>query len=429
MKLNRDDVNFLFELYKLRCLSLELVHKYFYHDTNFTKEKIIPMWKAGIIRIRKIDEKMYLDITQSGLNFVKKYLNMPNEIYNIEKNKNEKVFLNLSDVLIEDKYVKHQNALNEFVLEYKSRYGKINYFDEKFISGMTSILRPDGMIRLNNTDLYLEQDMGTESAKQLRDKWYRYRRYLSTSYTGKRKIIVLFIIKCQSDKVQGRDLLVRKTILESFDQLMSNNFEIYIGTKEEMLNACYERIIPGDKTRTLEIHNLMQKFNYKTNDGSILKVKLDGVVYRYYLANLNQKGKIGYYSPDRYKVGRFQEFLADNYDYSPMSVLSKIKFHYKNSMNFSIAYSNKANSRLIGYIVLTRNVKKLYNHMKACNLLDVENVFITTPARLKSYPLPKALIHINNEGQVFSCADYYYNPKVKEGKVDDLGVDGILKVL
>ena len=423
MKINRKDVEFLFELYKMRCLSLELVHKYFYRDKDFIKEKIGPMRQAELIRIRKQFDQYYLDITQKGLDFMKKYLDIPNETYNIERNRYEKSLLNLSDVLIEDKYIRHQVALNEFVLEYKSHYGKINYYDEKFISGLSTILRPDGMIRIGNIDLYLEQDMGTENAKQLRDKWYRYRRYLSQGYRGKQKIVVLFIIKCQNP--EKRDLLVRKTIMESFDQLLSNNFEIYIGTKDQLLNACYNRIIPGDKERTLELHDLMQKHKYTIRDGSILKVKLGGVVYRYYLANLDQKKRIGYYGPDSHRAGRFQEFLADNYDYSPMTVLSKVRFHQKNSKNFDIAYSGKADARLIGYIILTRDIKTLYQHMKACELLDVENVYITTPSRLKNYSLPKALIRIDKNGQAFSCANCYFDPKIKEGSIDNFSINGL----
>ena len=100
---------------------------------------------------------------------MQKALNLPSEVYNIDTGKNEKTILKVKDIEVEDKFASHQIALNDFVLEFKKKAGKINYFDEKFMSGLINI-RPDGMIRLENADLFLEQDMGTESAKQLRDK-------------------------------------------------------------------------------------------------------------------------------------------------------------------------------------------------------------------------------------------------------------------
>lgn len=424
MKITMKDIEFLHTLYKMRCLSLNSTLKYFYPDKSYINSKIVPFRNAKLINIRKIDNVYYLEIAQKGIDTIQRFLNIPNEIYNIERNKYEKVMMNLSDVIIEDKYVKHQTSLNEFVLEYMRLYGEeVDYYDERFISGNTTILRPDGMIRLKNADLYLEQDMGTESRKQLMEKWYRYRRYLNNGYHGKRKLIILFIINCQNEK--ARDLLVRKTFLDSFDQLVSNNFEMYVGTKEEILEACFKRILVGEKDRNKEIKDLMSRFNYTTADGSGLKIKLDGVIYHYYLVK-KTNGKTDYYCPNRNRIGRFQEFLCDMYDYSPMTVLSKIKFHHKNSKNFDIAYSNKSNARLIGYVIITRNIKEFYTHLKACNLIDVENVYVTTPARLKKFTLPKALLKIDPTGNVFSCQNYYYEASNLEGKIDDFGFDGML---
>lgn len=422
MKITMTDIEFLHTLYKMRCLSLNSTLKYFYPNESYIKAKIVPFRQAKLINIRKIDGIYYLEIAQKGLDTVKRFLNIPNEIYNIERNKYEKVVLSLSDILIEDKYVKHQTSLNDFVLEYMCQYKEeVDYYDEKFISGNSTILRPDGMIRLKNADLYLEQDMGTESRKQLMDKWYRYRRYINNGCNGKRRVIVLFIINCQNAK--ARDLLVRKTFLDSFDQLISNSFEMYSGTKEELIEACFKRIIPGDKERTQELTEIMNRFKYTTADGSGLRVKLDGVVYRYYLVKRNN-GKTEYYCPNRNRAGRFQEFLCDIYDYSPMTILSKIKFHRKNSKNFDIAYSGKSGARLIGYIIITRNLKELYSHMKACELLEVENVYITTPSRLKKLTMPKALLKIDSLGNIFSCQNYYYEATTFEGKIDDFGLDG-----
>ena len=220
---------------------------------------------------------------------------------------------------------------------------------------------------------------------------------------------------------------MRRTILENFDQLLSNNFEIYIGSKEEMLNACFDRIIPGDKKRTKEFAELMNRFNFRINDGSKLKVQLGGTLYRYYFGLYDKNNRLTYYAPNKKRRGRFVEFLADNYDYEPMSVISKISFHDKNSHNFDMAYSpKKANIRLIGYIVLTRDIKSLYNHLKACDLLSIKNVYYTTPDRLKRMSLPKALLSFGTNGEIYTCSNYYFEPSIKEGNIDNYNGNGLI---
>lgn len=423
MKIDKYDVNFLYYLYRMRCFSLKQIHNFFYVEKDYYKNRLSPLISSKLITMHNIKDNYAFMITQKGIDVMQKYLNLPNEIYNIETMKTEKVILKEKDVIVEEKFASHQIALNDFVLEFRRKHGKIKYFDEKFLSGMVNI-RPDGMIRLDNVDLFLEQDMGTESAKQLRDKWNRYRRYLSVEYDSSRKIVVVFILKCQ--RVEERNLLVRRTILETFDQLLSNNFEIYIGDKETMLNACFDRIIPGDKNRTKEFAELMQKFKFKINDGSKLKVKLGGTVYRYYFGSYDKNNRLIYYAPNKKRRGRFIEFLADNYDYCPMSVLSKISFHDKNSHNFDIAYSPKANMRLIGYIVLTRDLTGLYKQLRACELLGIKNIYYTTPERLMRMPLTKALVRFGNNGEIYSCSNYYFECDLKEGNIANYNKNGLI---
>lgn len=429
MKITIEDINFLNSLYKMRCLSFDEIHSFFYTQNTWYKEKIIPLIQNKLCTFHYVGCQYALMITQKGIDLVKRYSNLPAETYNINTKKIEKCFLKERDVIVEEKFANHQIALNEFVLEFKKQKGDIEYYDEKFLSnsGLSNI-RPDGMIRLeNNIDLFLEQDMGTESSKQLLEKWARYRRFLEQEYNGNRKIIVLFIIKCQ--KVKERDLLVRKTILESFSQLMLNSFDVYMGTKEEMLKACFDRIIPGDKTRTQEFAVLMKRHKLDIMDGSKLKARMGGVVYRYYFKGLDKQGRLTYYCPNRRKKGRFLEFLADNYDYEPMTVLSKIRFHDKNSHNFDIAYSNKPNMRLIGYIVLTRNIQSLYKDLKACDLLNINNVFFTTPERLRTMPLPKALMRFDENGNVFTCGDYYFEATIREGTLISHNEKGLIETI
>lgn len=428
MKIDKHDIDFLHSLYRMRCLSLQEIHKYFYPQKDYYKEKVVPFVESKLTTFHLINGKEYaLMITQKGIDLIQKYLNIPNEIYNTNTGRVEKTILRENDVIVEEQFASHQIALNDFVLNFKYLYNKhynknFEYFDEKFMY-FIGRFRVDGMIRLENCDLFLEQDMGTESAKQLRDKWQRYRRYIDTEYDKKRKIIVLFIIKCQ--KAENRALITRRTIIESFSQMFSNCFEIYVGTKEQILETCFNRIIPGDKDRTKEFAGLMRKHNFEIMDGSKLKVKLDGAIYHYYFSSKDKNGRLQYYNPNRHHKGRFQEFLADNYDYSPMTVLSKIHFHDKNSSLFDIAYAPRAGYRMIGYIVLTRDIQNLYTQLKACNLLGTKNVYFTTPERLMKLKFPKALLYFDQNGYVYSCSDAYFEPTSQEGLISAFSKNGL----
>lgn len=379
------------------------------------------MVSSQLIELKNNGTDYYVMITQKGIMLFQRYLNIPNEIYNAETGKNEKSVLRASEVVIEEKFVQHQLALNEFVLEFRKKQGNIDYYDEKYLSGM-KIIRPDGLIKIGGTDILLEQDMGTESSKQLADKWNKYRRFLTTSFDKSRRIVVVFIIKCQN--AEARKSLVRRSIMDNFSQLNCDKFDIYIGTKDEMLDACFERIVPGDKERTRELAKLLSPHKFKISDGSKLKARL-GTVYRYYAAAYNKQNKLMYYNPNKKRDGKFMEFLADSYDYCPMSILSKVLFHNKNSHNFDIAYSPYANMRLIPYIIVTRNIHETFRHFKECELLGIERVFITTPERLKTFKLPKALLNFDANERVYSCSDYYFEPTVREGTINDLQINGL----
>lgn len=425
MNITKQDINFLYFLYKMRCFSLQEISNFFYTNKNFYKENLIPLLKNKLIIMQKNKNQYVFMITQNGIDLLQNKLNIPSEVFNIDKGKVEKTILKQKDVAIKPEYISHQVALNDFVLNFRRKYGKIEYFDERFLSGMINI-RPDGMIRLPHIDLFLEQDMGSETSKQLSDKWNRYRRYLNNEYTGDKKIIVLFIIDCIDG--EKRDLLVRRSIMQNFDQNLSDKFDIYVGDKNTILEACFNRIIPGDKNRTADFNVLMKRHGFKIADGSKIKAKLNGTVYRYYFSKLKD-GKIIYYNPNKTRRGRFAEFFADNYDYCPMTILSKIQYHDKNSHNFDLAYSPRANMRLIGYIVLTNDLHRLYRHLATCELLNVENVYYTTPERLMRMPLPRALVRFNNNGEIISCNDYYFDPVVKEGKISEHDKKGLRKII
>lgn len=421
MKVSIKEIKFLYYLYKLRCLTLRQVHTFFYTQTTYYKEIITPLVLNKVIELKNVNGEYVVLITQKGIDLFRLYLKIPVEVYNAETGKIEKQILKAKDITIEDKYINHQVSLNDFVLEFGKKTKDIEYYDEKFLSGM-KIIRPDGLIKVGGVDLFLEQDMGTESNAQLLDKWARYMRFLHNNPENTRRIVVLFIVKCQ--KTEERKALVRKSILQTFGQINCAKFDFYIGTKDELIKICNDRIIPGEGKKTRNLISLMSKHGYKIYDGSKLKAKLN-TVYRYYALSSDKRGKPLSYCPNKKRTPKVQEFLIDDYEGSPVSVLNKIFFHHKNAHNFDIAYSPIANLRLISYVVIVDDIEKMYNHLLQTDLINTPNVYFTTNERLSIYKLPQALFVFKKNGDIYNCQDYYFEPIRKEGNINNYKKNGL----
>lgn len=429
MQLTKDDVRFFNTLYRMRCLSLTQAADFFYTEfssSELLKEKITPLIERGYLNFRNHKTRGLVFLpTIKMLRFLNDLFKKPKEIYDFKTGKTRKSMPDLNEILIEDKYINHQLALNDFVLEFFSRsqtiesLPTIEYFDEKFLSSLKNI-RPDGSLRIgDNLDIFLEQDMSTETAKQLRDKWNKYRRFLTYEFEQKRDLIICFIVEGDTLSIEGRKDLIRRTIGDIMDTLLSDRFDIYIGTKEEILEAIFKKILIKDFA-SATIKNVIERKGWKVTDGRKLRMILNGSAYRYYICKTNDAGDLYYHS------GRFSEFLMDEYIYSPVSVLSKVTFHEKNSHNFDIAYSKVANKRLIGYIVIVDNVHTMYRHLKTMDLLDIKNVFFTTIPRLSQMPLEKAIfVYKNNNGDLYHCEDESYIPSIYEGNIKSYRASGL----
>ena len=359
-----------------------------------------------------------LQLTNKAINALREFKKIPREVYDEEKHRIIKTYLTESDIAVNQKQIAHQLALSQFVIDFDNIHKKkrsenenylpYKYYDEKYISKF-EIIRPDGMIEIGDTYLFLEQDMGTESRKQLNDKWNKYRRFLSVSkhIRENKKIIVLFIVDCEESQLLKRKDLIRNTISTVFIDLISDSFDIYIGTKKEMLMACFNKLIPledGTYANKLEkpIRTLLEKKHFymisKEKFASVINT--GGAKYGGYIRKLNQNGKIAIENK------RIQEFLYDEYYFEPVSVLSKIEYAKRSS---SLFYTVKR--RGIDYLVVTNHIKGLYYHLKSADLLTRDGVFYTTVERLKTMNFPNALFVFDQDGNLYHCINSSYLAK------------------
>lgn len=429
MQLTKDDIRFFNTLYRMRCLSLKQAADFFYmypSSARLLEEKISPLIKKDYLSFRTHRTRgAVLFPTVKMLRFLSEFFKKPCETYDYRTGKVKKTLPDLKDILIEDRYISHQLALNDFVLEFFAQsksieeLPKIEYFDEKFLSSLKHI-RPDGSLRVgDHLDIFLEQDMSTESAKQLRDKWNKYRRFLTYEFGQKRELIVCFIVEGDAKSIDGRKELIRRTIGDIMDTLLSDRFDVFIGTKDELLDVLFKKVLAKDSFSDA-LEKAMKKQGWRVGDGRSMRMILNGSAYRYYTCKTNDQGALYHYA------GRASEFLMDEYRYAPVSVLSKITFHEKNSHNFDIAYSKVINKRLIGYVIVVDDIKMIFKHLRTMDLIGTNNVYFTTLPRLLRMPLEEAIFTFrNDDGDIYHCADASYVPSIYEGNIRSYRANGL----
>lgn len=426
--LTKHDLAFFKALFDRRCLSLMQAYKYFfknhYKDFRiFYTEYIIPMCRSGLLQIQSGSLSGYcVAITQGSLNLLVKYQFVSLDIWDASRKCVIHGIKSINDIVLSDRLIDHQVEMNEFLLRFSSLYPqtgpKFEILDEKYCSYF-SIIRPDSLIRIGEIDLFVEQDMGTESSKQLNDKWNKYRRFLTQEFDHKRRIVILFIIKSKDGNEKKRINLVKRSLMNVFSSFLADSVDIFIGTKEELLRVTFKKVLSGSSLMMTKIKSSFKKHDFDLYSGQSLKVALEGSVYQYYISKVNENKALLRYKA--YGQMKYQEFLVDEYYYKPFSVLSKIAFHERNSTDFDIAYSFKhPNQRKISYIVIAKSLQEISQDMELLNLWGTEGVFITTFARLNTMPLEQAVIWIAKNGEAYNCKDPLFVPNNHLGHINNL---------
>lgn len=402
-QLNTNDILLLEKLYLLRCLDIRQVYRTFYKE-DFSKEKefyetkIPELVELGVVEIVEFnleDEALFL--TTPGVDVVRHTKEIEADFFSIDDKAVKRGYYRAGELKMNSRLVNHQVHLNQFVLDFTEEaenYGyHWQYFDEKYVSQYTTI-RPDGLIRIFNTDFFIEMDMATESSKQLSDKWSHYRDFLrSREYNEKERNIVVLFITENTKNIESRKDLVRFTAVNSLVDVFHEGFDMHVGSRQEIMDLIFDDLIPDmrqtNDTKDIILRTLKQYHDFEVSYGDMLKDYLLGENYEFYAFKMQNKKLVS-------EFGRIQEFLVDDYTTQAFSVLHKLAYHQRNSNAFRLSLH-----RDISYIVVGKSEDSLYKDMKLADLLGIDGVYFTTSQRLQDKPLHVALFQFTDEGEIF----------------------------
>ena len=423
--LSQRDVDALKSIYSHRCLTLNQIYQLHYSKSLRTNEDVSDSYCrkkiTELIGLNLIEKVEYADIevyflTPSGIKVIRYCFDLPTNIYDSKRKVVKRGYYRASELKISGKYINHQVQTNQFLIDFQALkpdfYWK--YFDEKYISRFSNI-RPDGLLSMFDIDFFIEMDMGTESKKQLLDKWMNYRNFLNSreyQYSEK-KIVVLFIIEGTNRK-EARIDLVRHTINEGLLDKMDSNFEIYVDTKEnilKMLQVRYFSILNNSNEFANKSKKLLtDKYDFHITSGETIKNLFNNTEYWAYCRKKNPNG-----NNIIVENNKVQEYVFDLYQFSPMSVIKKIAYLDSNNTFFKSKFN-----RELSYVIIGESETQLYHNLKIMDLLVINNVYLTTLDRMEKLPFHKALFQFDFLGNIHSFTDNGLEERCFECNISDL---------
>lgn len=406
--LDKKDLEVLHNIYLLRCLTVSQIYLNYYQEDytgvqDFRNKKLHELLETGAIEeILFSADNSAIFLTRLGIDVVVSEFKIPINIVN----KNGQVsrgYHRAHELKLQPKNIPHQVHLNQFMIDFKTIYQYKNltipweYYDEKYLSQYRKI-RPDGMIRMLDVDLFLEMDMSTESKAQLTEKWKNYKWFLnSAEHRNDQKVIVLFIIE-NTDLIENRKNLIKLTAGDIVLDDIDDTFEIIVGTKEELLTIVFNQLIPDIKKtnyRKANIVNLLtSRYRFNVSDASILQKKLGNQDYGFFVRKLDESNNL------LVEYNRIQGFLVDYCYRDSLSTIAKISYLDSNLAEFNYYYKWKPS-----YIIITDDLEHLYQDLKLFKLDRLNNIYYTTISDLQSNIFPHALYQFDYNGELYTFED------------------------
>lgn len=416
--MSETDKQALHSIYTHRCLTEDLLYLFFYKTTNisrdFTAKRVRWMVQHNLIEPVEYGADLpALFLTTQGIETYRYIEDIPVEVLDLETGTMKRALKTASDLKMKPNNIRHQVALSTFHLMFDARSHHdffYTYEDEKFIR-VSAAVRPDGLIQMNNADLLLEIDMGTERRDVLLSKWNHYREFLkSKNYRYKEKKTIMLFIVNNVKLVEQRRAVILSTLQLGLLDALDSMFEVYVDTPENLLDIVFRKFTPNSLQyidAIKDFSNTVLSLHQFVFSGSSFMSKV--APYSSYMAYIR---KLDHTRHILVQDGRPQEFLFDSYLDRPLSVLHQIADHRK-----VCAEMIRSIGRKIPYLVLVSDEKSFYQDLILAQCLDLSDVYFTTKDRLVSTSFPEALFQYDGNGNLFHFQDFGMRERVFERTV------------
>lgn len=389
-------------IYQLRILSFEQIYNYFYKNKKdggigspsyCRKDLSILVNKDKCIEKVRYNQINYYQITTIGVKRLKE-----NGSQWIGGEDAEKFliddYVKASRSIIKEKAVAHQVELNEFVLAFQNKNYPVSWFykDDKFANKEFVGVRPDGLLKIENLYYLLEMDMNTETKKQLRVKWTRYRQIINKGTNIRmEKIRVLFILS-DNMNTAAREQAILDTI-EDFmlEYINRESFNIYIGTKKELAEVVRNEV---ERTYIKDISDpfveAIKNQGFSVDDG--FGIGIDEMSIPYYIRKKTESGSI------MVSNGAILEYIVEDYREREYSAIANLYNYDYINMLFKTAHN-----RNIKMIVLLSE-EDAYQIVKKIAEYN-ENIYFTTTKRITEKGFPNGLFRWDIDGSKWHLGD------------------------
>lgn len=416
--MSETDKQVLHAIYTHRCLTEDLLYRFFYKSMNisrdFTAKRVRWMIQHNLIEpIEYGADLPALFLTTQGIETYRYIEDIPVEVLDPETGTLQRALKTAADLKMKSNNIRHQIALSTFHLMFDARSNHeffYSYVDEKFIR-VSAAIRPDGLIQMNNADLFLEMDMGTERRDVLLSKWNHYREFLkSKNYRYKEKKTIMLFIVNNVKLVEQRRAVILSTLQVGLLDALDSMFEIYVDTPENLLDIVFRKFTPNSLQYIEDFRSfsntVLSLHQFVFSASSFMTKVAPYSSYMAYIRKLDNNRHI------LVQDGRPQEFLFDSYLDRPLTVLHQITAHRK-----ICAEMIRTIGRKIPYLVLVSDEKSFYQDLTLAQCLDLSDVYFTTRDRLASTSFPEALFQYDGNGNLFHFRDFGMQERVFERTV------------
>lgn len=316
-----------------------------------------------------------------------------------------------SELKLNDNILSHQLALNQFVVDFRSKIDntEFTYYDEIYISSIFDNIRPDGILRVGNICYFLEMDMNTERKSRLINKWENYRKFLTTGQAEELEfeIKVLFILGGNIADSNKRKCDLSEYILDNLEDKISNRFNIYIDNSKNLIDF----IIRDIKGNIESLDKLLLWKGFKVTPANFVDAGLSGYSYSTYIYKPSKNGMI------EVEGGVPIEFIVDYCYWGNILTLKNISYFD----TFSGAYLSH-NKRNINYLLVVNSVKDAFDLVKQINLkCSLDYIYFITMDRLKNYEtFNEAIFKMDLDGSYYHFKKDNIKIRIDEGKIKKL---------